>query len=57
MDKELKKQRKEQKKIYKKVRRKSHGLWKFLTLLSAPLAIVLLIATVFISIFDNTMAL
>lgn len=52
-----KEQRKTQKKIYKKARRKSHGVWKFLTWLSAPLAILLVIATVVISTYDNTLTL
>lgn len=52
-----KEQRKERKKVYKKARRKSHGLWKFLTCLSAPLAIVLVAATVVISTYDNTLVL
>ena len=51
------KQKKQVKKAYKKARRKSHGLWKALTILSAPLAIVLIVATVAISTFDNTLAL
>ena len=57
MDKELKTQKKAMKKAYKKARRKSHGLWKFLTWLSAPLAVVMLVALVIITTFDNTVAL
>ena len=41
----------------KKARRKAYGLWKALTFISAPLAIILIVATVVISTFDNTLAL
>ncbi len=57
MDKELKTQKKALKKAYKKARRKSHGLWKFLTWFSAPIAVVMLVALVIITTFDNTVAL
>lgn len=57
MDKELKAQKKAMKKAYKKARRKSHGLWKFFTWLSAPLAVVMIVLLVVLSIFDNTVAL
>ena len=53
MDRELK----TQKKAYKKALRKMRRPWKFLSLLSLPLAIVLIIATVITSMFDNTIAL
>ena len=57
MDKELKAQKKTLKKAYKKARRKSHGLWKFFTWFSAPIAIVMIMGMVVLSIFDNTVAL
>lgn len=57
MDKELKTQKKAMKKAYKKARRKSHGLWKFFTWLSAPLAIVMIVLLVVLTMFDNTVAL
>ena len=57
MDKELKAQKKAQKKAYKKALRKARRPWKFLSLLSLPLAIILVIATVVVSMFDNTIAL
>ena len=57
MENEQKQQKKQLKKAYKKARRKSHGLWKALTILSVPLAIILILATVVISTFDNTLAL
>lgn len=57
MDKELKAQKKTLKKAYKKARRKSHGLWKFFTWFSAPIAIVMIVGLVALSTFDNTVAL
>lgn len=57
MDKELKAQKKTLKKAYKKARRKSHGLWKFFTWFSAPIAIVIIMIMVVLSTFDNTVAL
>ena len=57
MDKELKAQKKTLKKAYKKARRKSHGLWKFFTWFSAPIAIVMIMGMVVLSTFDNTVAL
>lgn len=57
MDKELKAQKKTLKKAYKKARRKSHGLWKFFTWFSAPIAIVMIMVMVVLSTFDNTVAL
>lgn len=50
-------EKKAQKKAFKKARRKAYGLWKFLTWFSAPLAILLIVATVFVGMFDNTVAL
>ncbi len=55
--KQLKAEKKAQKKAFKKARRRARRPWKFLTLLSAPLAVILIIATVVVSMFDNTMAL
>ena len=57
MDKELKAQKKTLKKAYKTARRKSHGLWKFFTWFSAPIAIVMIMGMVVLSTFDNTVAL
>ena len=57
MDKELKAQKKERKKAYKKVLRKARRPWKFLTLLSAPLALIFTILLIVVSMFDNTVAL
>ena len=57
MNKELKAQKKAEKKAYKKALRKARRPWKFLSLLSLPLAVILIIATVVVSMFDNTIAL
>ena len=57
MDKELKAQKRSQKKAYKKALRKARRPWKFLSLFSLPLAVILVIATVVVSMFDNTIAL
>ena len=48
---------KAQKKAYKKARRKASGLWKWLSIISAPLAVVLIAVTVIFNVFDNTIAL
>ena len=52
-----KKEFKVQKKAYKKARRKSYGLWKFLSIISAPLAIIFCIVMVVCNMFDNTISL
>ena len=52
-----KKERKVRKKAYKKALRRARRPWKFLTLLSAPLAIIFTIAFVVVSLFDNTIVL
>ena len=52
-----KQEKKAQKKAYKKALRKARRPWKFLTLLSAPLAIILIVAFTIVSMFDNTVAL
>ncbi len=52
-----KQEKKAQKKAFKKARRRARRPWKFLTLFSAPLAVILIIATVVVTMFDNTMAL
>ena len=52
-----KKEIKARKKGYKKALRRARRPWKFLTLLAGPLAVILIIATVVVSMFDNTMAL
>ena len=53
MDKELK----AQKKAYKKALRKARRPWKFLSILSAPLAIIFTALLIVVSMFDNTVAL
>ena len=57
MDKELKAQKKDQKKAYKKALRKARRPWKFLSLLSAPIAIIFAILLLVTTMFDNTIAL
>ena len=57
MDKELKAQKKAQKKAYKKALRKARRPWKFLSILSAPLAIIFTALLIVVSMFDNTVAL
>ena len=52
-----KKEIKARKKAYKKARRRARRPWKFLTILSATLAVILVIATVVVTMFDNTIAL
>lgn len=52
-----KKEIKARKKAYKKALRRARRPWKLLTILSAPLAIILTVAFVIISMFDNTVAL
>ena len=52
-----KKEIKARKKAYKKALKKARKPWKFLTLLSAPLAVIFTIAFVVVSMFDNTIAL
>lgn len=52
-----KKEKKAQKKAYKKARSKAIRPWKWLTWFSAPLAVILIIATVVVTMFDNTIAL
>ena len=51
------KEKKAQKKAFKKALRRARRPWKFLTLLAGPLAVILIIATVVVTMFDNTMAL
>ena len=48
---------KARKKAFKKARSKATRPWKWLTWISAPLAIVLTVATVVVGMFDNTFAL
>ena len=52
-----KQEKKAQKKAFKKACQRARRPWKFLTLLSAPLAVILIIATVVVTMFDNTIAL
>ncbi|MBQ8597134.1 MAG: hypothetical protein IJ409_05015, partial [Lachnospiraceae bacterium] len=51
-----KKERKARKKAYNKARRKSIRPWKGLSVFSAVLSIILVIATVILNMFDNTIA-
>ena len=51
------KEKRAQKKAFKKARRRARRPWKFLTLLSGPLAVILIAATVVVTMFDNTIAL
>lgn len=57
MENNTKAKKKAEKKAYRRARRKSHGLWKALTFLSAPLAVILVALMVILRIFDNTVAL
>ncbi len=52
-----KKEFKMQKKAYKKSARKAYGLWKWLSIISAPLAVILVAAMVILGMFDNTISL
>ncbi len=52
-----KKEFKAQKKAYKKAKRKAFGLWKCLSIISAPLAIIFCIVMVVCNMFDNTISL
>lgn len=51
-----KKEFKAQKKAYKKAKRRKTGLWKWLSIISAPVAIIMIVAIVLLSTFDNTVA-
>ncbi len=55
--KQFKAEKKAQKKAFKKARRRARRPWKFLTLLSGPLAAIFIILAVVVSMFDNTVAL
>ncbi len=48
---------KQQKKAFKKARRKATGLWSFLSWLCGILTVILLVATIVVGMFDNTVAL
>jgi len=52
-----KKEIKARKKAYKKARSKATRPWKWLTWISAPLAIILTAATIIVGMFDNTFVL
>ncbi len=52
-----KQEKKLQKKAFTKARGKAIKPWKALTWLSGPLAIILIVATVFVGMFDNTVTL
>ena len=52
-----KKEFKVQKKAFKKAKRKAYGPWKFLSILSGPLAIIFCIVMVVCNMFDNTISL
>lgn len=54
---EQKKEFKAKKKEFKRAKRKAFGLWKALTIISAPLAIILTIATVVVATFDNSFSI
>ena len=53
---ETKVSKKALKKAYKKAKRKTVTPWKVLTLISAPVAIIMAVATFALSMFDNTLA-
>lgn len=53
---EKKQERKARKKAYNKARRKAIRPWKGLTLLSAVIAVIMIPVTVFLTMFDNTIA-
>ncbi len=52
-----KKEIKARKKAYKKALKKARRPWKFLTLLSAPLAVIFAAVLIVVTMFDNTIAL
>ena len=52
-----KKEIKARKKAYKKALRKARRPWKFLTLLSGPLAVIFTVVLIVVTMFDNTIAL
>lgn len=52
-----KKEKKLQKKTFKKACRKAIRPWKFLTWFSGSLAVILVVACIFVGMFDNTVAL
>ncbi len=52
-----KNEKKALKKAFKKGRRRTYGGWKFLSWLSGILAVILVVATVVVTMFDNTIAL
>ena len=52
-----KKEIKARKKAYKKARRRARRPWKFLTLFSAPLAVIFTVLLIVVTMFDNTIAL
>ena len=56
MDNTSNKELKAQKKAYKKARRKATRPWKGLSIISGILAVILVAATVLLSMFDNTVA-
>ena len=55
--KESRKEAKAVKKAYKKARSKALRPWKWITWFSVPFAVVLTVATIVVSMFDNTIAL
>lgn len=55
--KELKALKKAEKKAYKKARRRATRPWKGLTIISAPLAVIMVALLIVMSVFDNTVAL
>ena len=54
---EEKKEMKAKRKAYRKARSKAVRPWKWLTWFSVPFAVILIVATVFTSIFDNSLSI
>ena len=47
----------EEKRAKKKLKRKAYGIWRPMTWVSGILAVIMIIATLVISVFDNTITL
>jgi len=54
---ESKKEVRARKKAYKKARSKAIRPWKWLTWISLPFVVILTVATIVVTLFDNTIAL
>ena len=50
-------ERKSRKKEYKRARRKATRPWKALTMITAPVTLILIVAAVFCTIFDNSISI